>query len=106
MARLIWTDEAVSGLRNIHDYIARDRPETARRTIDSIINKVESLATYPNSGRTYPYHGQWQVKLLPYGSFRIAYLVAEGQAEERRGEEGGDVVILGVFNGLIFLPLQ
>lgn len=94
--KLRWTAEAEAGLRKIFDYIARDRPETARRTLESILNKVESLATCPGGGRTYPYHGQWRVKLLPYGSFRIAYLV----------EEGGDVVILAVFSGLIFLPTQ
>ncbi len=95
MAQLKWTHEAEVGLRRIHDHIAGDRPETARRTVESIINKVESLAAFPVRGQSYPYHGQWQVQLLPYGSFRIAYLIDENQ----------DITILGIFNGLIFLPL-
>lgn len=93
---LKWSQEAEAGLRNVYDHIARDRPETALRTIDSIISKVESLAAFPNRGRSYPYHSQWQVQLLPYGSFRIAYLL----------EKRGDIVILGIFNGLIFLPAK
>lgn len=96
MAQLKWSQEAEIGLRNIYEHIARDRPETALRTIDSIINKVESLAAFPNRGRSYPHHNQWQVQLLPYGSFRIAYLL----------EDSGDIAILSIFNGLIFLPVK
>lgn len=94
MAELRWTREAESALRDIHDAIALDRPETASRTIDSIVNRVESLAGAEERGTPHPLHRRWRVHLLPYGSFRIAYRV----------EPTEDVTVLAVFNGLMFLP--
>lgn len=95
MAAVKWTIEAQQALREIHDYISRNRPETAQRTIESILNKVESLAEVPTLGQRYPHHAAG-VHVLTYGHFRIAYAV----------EDEGDVKILGVFHGLIFLPLK
>ena len=96
MARLTWTPEAVSSIRDIYDFIARDRPETARRTVESILNKVDALAAYPDTGQPYRYTGsRLDVRTIQYGNFRVAYLV-----------EDGEVVVLGVFHGLIFLPMS
>ena len=95
MAELNWTAEAEISLREIYDHIAQNRPATAQRTIESILNRVESLREAPTLGQPYP-HRQRQVRRLTYGQFQIAYLL----------EDGGSVVILGVFHGLIFLPLS
>ncbi len=56
MAAVKWAIEAQQALREIHDHISRNRPETAQRTIESILNKVESLAEVPTSGQRYPHH--------------------------------------------------
>ncbi|RMH20360.1 MAG: type II toxin-antitoxin system RelE/ParE family toxin [Acidobacteria bacterium] len=100
MARLSWTREAVVSLREIHDYIARDRPATAFRTVESIIDKVQSLTGAPELGQRYTYLPEQRVHHLSYGHFRIAYLLAPN------ADGDDDVVILGVFHGLIFLPLR
>ncbi len=94
MARVSWTATAVASLREIFEDIARDRPVTAFRTIESIIDRVASLATEPDSGQRYVYHPSGRVRQLSYGHFRVAYRV----------EEPG-ITVLGVFHGLIFLPL-
>ena len=93
MVELSWTAEAETSLRDIHDYIARDRPTTARRTLESILGRVESLREFPDLGQPYTYDPG--VRVLSYGQFLIAYR-AQGQG----------VLILGVFHGLIFLPLK
>ncbi len=98
MAAVKWAIEAQQALREIHDYISRNRPETAQRTVESILNKVESLAEVPSLGQRYPHHPN-SVHVLTYGHFRIAYAV-DGENEE------GDIKVLGVFHGLIFLPLK
>jgi len=97
MARLIWTREATQSLREIHEYIAVNRPATAMRTIESIINKVESLAASPEHGQRLSMAGRKDLRLLVYGHFRLPYLLDD--ADET-------VTILGVFHGLIFLPLK
>ncbi len=50
MARLIWTEPALSDLDTIADYIALDDPEAARRLVSRIFLHVEQLAEFPESG--------------------------------------------------------
>lgn len=95
MVELTWTPEAEVSLRDIYDYIARDRPATARRTVESIINRSLTLMEYPDLGQRYPYRPDRMVRILTYGQFQIAY---------QQGESA--LAVLGVFHGLIFLPLK
>lgn len=95
MAALSWTAEAERSLREIHDHIAQNRPATATRTIESIVDRVESLRDHPDLGQPYDQADGRAVRRLTHGRFQVAYLV-----------EDGEVVVLGVFHGLIFLPLQ
>ncbi len=106
MARLRWTAEAELSLRDIHNHIAQNRPATARRTVESILNRVESLRQAPELGQPWPeprvgasggHHPRRQgIRRLTYGQFQIAYLFDDPE----------EVVVLGVFHGLIFLPLK
>ncbi len=95
MAALKWTAEAEQSLRDVHNHIAQNRPATARRTVESILNRVESLREAPASGQPWP-HRHKGVRRLTYGQFQIAYLF----------DDPSEVVVLGVFHGLIFLPLK
>ena len=113
VAGLTWTFEAVESLRDIYGHIALDRPRTAERTIESIVNKVASLSAAPRSGQRYPYAGNRDVFVLTYGHFRIAYSVdsarelprESAQDDVREDRKVKDAVtVLGVFHGLIFLP--
>lgn len=96
MARLTWSREATNALREIHDHIARDRPVTAFRTVESLINKIETLTTDPGKGVPYPHAREADVRLLRYGQFQIAY----------RTPAPDQIIILAAFHGLIFLPLK
>ncbi len=96
MAALRWTAEAEISLRDVYKYIAQNRPATARRTIESILNRVESLREAPTLGQPWQHHRREGVRRLTYGQFQIAYLF----------DDPSEVVVLGVFHGLIFLPLK
>ena len=50
MARLIWTEPALSDLDRIADYIALEEPEAARKLVRKIFVHVEQLAEFPESG--------------------------------------------------------
>jgi toxin ParE1/3/4 len=49
--RLRWTTDAASDLERIHDHIAENRPDSARRIAQSIVQGIETLNTFPNRGR-------------------------------------------------------
>jgi plasmid stabilization system protein ParE len=75
MARINWTDEAQTWLRDIFDYIASDNPEAAARVINGIYEKVQVLSQFPQIGYRYKGIVDHEVRILLYGHYRIAYLV-------------------------------
>jgi toxin ParE1/3/4 len=48
---LRWTASALSDLEAIGDYIARDNPSAAAKTVTHIFTQVDRLATHPHLGR-------------------------------------------------------
>ena len=51
MARLIWTEPALSDLEAVADYIALDNPAAACRVVERVFESVERLERFPNSGK-------------------------------------------------------
>lgn len=68
-----WTSEAERWLREIHDYIARDDPAAALRTVRGIYDRAEQLAEFPEIGHRYQGRPDAAVRILLYGHYRIAY---------------------------------
>lgn len=50
MARIVWTEPALSDLDAIADYIAIENPQAAAELVRRIIGHVEQLADHPESG--------------------------------------------------------
>jgi toxin ParE1/3/4 len=49
--RVAWTAPAARGLEDIGDYIARENPGAARRTVRRIRARARTLAAHPYLGR-------------------------------------------------------
>ena len=63
--RVRWTTDAANDLERISDYIADDRPETARRIALDIVRSVDALDTFPNRGRPGRVEGTRELVLAP-----------------------------------------
>ncbi len=61
MARLIWTEPALTDLEVIAEYIALDNPDAANALVRKVFDTVERLVHFPNSGSKPP-----EIKRLPY----------------------------------------
>ncbi len=48
---VFWTDQAVSDLAEIEDYIAQDKPQAAQRVAAHLVSSVEHLAEFPHLGQ-------------------------------------------------------
>lgn len=90
--RVRWTAEAERWLREIHDYIARDNPAAALRTVRGIYDRAEALADFPDRGYRHEGRQDEPVRILLYGHYRIAYLVTDEAVQ-----------ILGIFHGALDL---
>ena len=91
MGKVRWTEEAERWLRQIHEYIARDNPAAAHRTVRGIYDKAESLHAFPERGYPHTSKSGRSLRVLLYGHFRIAYVVNEDK----------DVTVVGVFHGAL-----
>jgi plasmid stabilization system protein ParE len=45
MAQVIWSKLALSDLDNIHDFIAKESPYYAQKTLEQLLSRVEILET-------------------------------------------------------------
>ena len=91
MAEIRWTIEAEVWLRDIYDYIAHDNPSAVARVVDGIYEKAQLLKEHPEIGYKYRSESEGEIRILLYGHYRIAYLLA--------GDESID--ILGIFHGAL-----
>ena len=73
MAELIWSDQALSDLENIYDYIAEDSGRYATYTIQNIFKTAEKLQIFPESGRHLPEFPDFSHRELILGNYRIIY---------------------------------
>lgn len=66
-----WTDTAEGHLDAIHNYIAQDSPEYARRMVDRLTLRSQQISKFPFSGRRVPEYDVDQIREVIEGSFRI-----------------------------------
>jgi len=90
--RLNWARDAASDLDSIEEYIGRDNPEAALRTLSEIVRQVEILTEHPGIGRPGRVEGTRELVIagLPYV---VAYL-----------HRGDTVTVLRVVPGAMKWP--
>ncbi len=82
MARVNWTDQSLSDLINIADFIAKDSVRYAKITVYRIRNASKQLKTHPLSGRKVPESDTENIRELIFGNYRIIYvIVSEKQVD-------------------------
>jgi toxin ParE1/3/4 len=72
---LIWTPRARADLKAIHDYIAKDSRENAKRVAHEIRRKADALAEPPRPGRKVPEVNDPDLREISAYSWRIIYLL-------------------------------
>lgn len=88
MAEIIWTEEGVRWLHEIHSYIAEKSSVAAQNVTNGIYEKAQLLKDYPQLGYCYRSEPEGDIRILLYGHYRIAYLIKAKSSVE----------ILGIFH--------
>lgn len=76
-----WTDRARHDLAEIGRYIARDSPSASRRWIDRLLRRATRAARFPQAGRAVPELGRPDVREVFVGTYRLVYLLSEGELQ-------------------------
>ena len=91
MAKIKWTEEAQTWLKDIFDFIANDNPLAAANVVEEIYERAQTLRDFSRIGHRYELVEDREVRILLYGHYRIAYHI---KSEEQ-------IDILGVFHGAL-----
>ncbi|MEI7866531.1 MAG: type II toxin-antitoxin system RelE/ParE family toxin [Candidatus Methylumidiphilus sp.] len=70
---VIWTPRARADLKAIHDYIANDSPVNAKKIVQGMTNKAETLMNLPNLGKVTPEMQDPLIREISAYSWRIIY---------------------------------
>jgi len=73
--KLVWSARAMSDLREIGDFIAKDSPENARNFVQKLIERTKQATRFPESGRIVPEFRDEKIREFIEGNYRIVYLV-------------------------------
>jgi toxin ParE1/3/4 len=79
--KIVWSPLAQERFSDIVDYIAQDKPGAALNWAESVFDKVENLAKFPNSGRNVPELENDQYKELIIDNYRVIYKITEEQIQ-------------------------
>jgi plasmid stabilization system protein ParE len=92
---IVWAPRAFADLEKLLDFIARDEPATARRFGQKVLNRIESLADFPDSGSFVPEDESQIYREVFQGPYRIIF---------RR--EQSHVVIVAIHHGARLLRVD
>jgi len=81
MVRLIWSPYAVDDLEGICDYITQDSKQYARLFAQGVINAIERLEIFPESGRIVPEYNQKSIREIIFQNYRIIYQIKKDAVE-------------------------
>jgi len=77
MAKIIWAPSALKDIDSIAAFIERDSVDQAALFVTRIIELVDQLEFFPQSGRIIPEIKNKNCRELIYGSYRIMYRIAK-----------------------------
>jgi len=85
VAEIAWVESALNDMNDIAEYIALDNPLAASYLVNKILQKVERLVDFPESGRGLPELPSLNYREIIINPCRIIYKY-----------QGEQVIILGV----------
>jgi toxin ParE1/3/4 len=81
MAQVRWTPQAADDLEAIAQFIAKDSPDFASLSVADVLEAVERIAEFPESGRMVPEIGERTIPEIILGSYRINHRYRAGVVE-------------------------
>jgi len=75
--RIRWTDSARRQLREIHDHIALDSKENARRMMGRFRKGVARLGDFPESGWKVEEYDHPLIREIVVGKYRVFYAIIQ-----------------------------
>ena len=75
--KIVWTPVAIDRAAEEAAFIARDKPEAAKRWLGGLFAAVDRLASFPLSGKRLPELPSSEYRQLVYKSHRVVYRISD-----------------------------
>jgi toxin ParE1/3/4 len=73
VARLLWTAEAIGDIEAIRNYIGRTSPRYGALTAARLVQAMDPIRQFPESGRVVPEANRRDIREVIFGAFRLVY---------------------------------
>ena len=77
MGKIIWAPSALKDIESIAEFIERDSVDQAALFVERIIEMVDRLEQFPQSGRVISELKNKNCREIIYGAYRIMYRITE-----------------------------
>lgn len=77
MGKIIWAPSALKDIESISQYIERDSVDQAALFVSRVIEMVDRLETFPQSGRIIPEIKDEHCREIIYGAYRLMYRITQ-----------------------------
>ena len=77
MGKIIWAPSALKDIKSIAEYIERDSIDQTALFVARIIEMIDQLEYFPESGRIIPEIKNKHCRELIYGAYRIMYRIVK-----------------------------
>jgi len=81
VTQIVWSPQALRDIESIRMYIAEDSPRVAELVVGRIIQAVERLRNFPESGRKVPERNDPEIREVIEPPYRVVYRVRAGTVE-------------------------
>jgi len=78
--KIIWDDEAIAELAKAIRQIAEHNPLAARKTGETILQKVGLIGAFPRMGKVFPRLGRDDVREFPVPPYRLIYHIKDSES--------------------------
>ena len=75
MTQIVWSPQALRDIESVRAYIAEDSPRVAELVIGRIIQAVERIRIFPESGRKVPERNDPEIREVIESPYRVVYRV-------------------------------
>ncbi len=73
--RILWSERAQAQVREIFEYIARDRPMAAERILEGFLERVALLTEFPEQGVAWRLPSRPDLRAILHESYRVIYRI-------------------------------
>ncbi len=73
--KIVWSPLSFERLENIYEFISDKDPVAAKKLINRIFGRVESLSKYPERGRKVPEINRNEIREIFESEYRIIYKI-------------------------------